>query len=68
MARQLPNTLKKILVNKVTHKFREATEIVSAPMAQPGPKDVLVKNRFVPSCEENARFRQRAFDLFHITP
>ena len=45
MARRLPSTMKKLLTTRVTHKFREATEIVSVPVPQPGPKEILVKNR-----------------------
>ncbi|XP_072171706.1 prostaglandin reductase-3-like [Diadema setosum] len=43
----LPNTFRKMVVNQLTTKFREAVNIVSVPMVEPGPSEVLIKTRFV---------------------
>ena len=44
-ARQLPRTFRKVIISKLSTNYREAVEIVEVPMLQPGPNDVLVKNR-----------------------
>lgn len=45
--RQLPSTLRKIVVQKLGTNFRDVTEIVSRPLPQLNDKEILVKNRFV---------------------
>ncbi len=45
MDRQIPNTMRKLIVTRITSKFREATEIVSVSVPKPGPNEVLIKNR-----------------------
>ena len=45
MAGKLPAVNRKLIVTKISQNFREATEIVDAPMPQPGPGQLLVRNR-----------------------
>ena len=46
-SQQLPAEQQKLVVTKVTHKFREAVEMVKAPVAEPGAGELLIRNRFV---------------------
>ena len=46
MTRQLPSAFRKLVVNKITNKFRDAVEIVTVPMPKPGPHEVIIKNRY----------------------
>jgi len=46
MAGKLQSVNRKIVVTKISQNFREATELLDAPIPQPGPGQVLVKNRY----------------------
>ncbi|BFZ05052.1 hypothetical protein BsWGS_08088 [Bradybaena similaris] len=46
-APRIPSNMRTILVKKLASNFREATEIVEVAVPKPGPKEVLVKNRYV---------------------
>ena len=47
MASALPATFRRMRVKELTTVFRDAVEIVSQPMAQPDPGQLVVRNRFV---------------------
>lgn len=47
MATRLPSTFRKLVAKQLSNKFREAVEQVTVPMLTPGPKDVIIRNRFV---------------------
>ena len=42
----MSGTYKKIVAHKYSKNFREASEIVSADIVQPGPGQLLIKTRF----------------------
>lgn len=42
----LPTTYRKLVAHKLSPNFREATTIVEVPLPQPGPGEVLIRNRF----------------------
>uniref|UniRef100_A0A0B7BMB1 15-oxoprostaglandin 13-reductase n=2 Tax=Arion vulgaris TaxID=1028688 RepID=A0A0B7BMB1_9EUPU len=44
---RIPSKMRQILVKKLASNFREATEIVEAAVPKPGPKEVVIKNRYV---------------------
>ncbi|XP_078348992.1 prostaglandin reductase-3-like [Oculina patagonica] len=46
-SRQLPKTFRKLVISKLSTNFREAVELVTVPMLQPGPDELLVKSRYV---------------------
>ncbi|CAG5133330.1 unnamed protein product [Candidula unifasciata] len=45
--RRIPSKMRTIIVKKLASNFREATEIVEVEIPKPGPKEILVKNRYV---------------------
>ncbi|VDI02679.1 uncharacterized protein MGAL_10B037349 [Mytilus galloprovincialis] len=46
-SRQLPSTMKKLVVTKISQKFRDVVKITQESLPNPGAGEVLVKNRFV---------------------
>ncbi len=44
---KLPSSFRKMVVHRMTHKFREAVRIETVSTMHPGPNEVLVKNRYV---------------------
>ncbi|XP_072047780.1 prostaglandin reductase-3-like [Amphiura filiformis] len=46
-ARLLPKTFRRLMVTRLSPNFREAVEMQTAPMEEPGPSEVLVKTRYV---------------------
>lgn len=44
-ARQLPETFRKLVITKLSTNYREAVELKTVPMLQPGPNELLIKNR-----------------------
>ena len=46
-AMALPATYRRVQVARLSTNFREAVEYITQPMPQPGPGEVLVRNRFV---------------------
>ncbi|XP_073246646.1 prostaglandin reductase-3-like [Porites lutea] len=46
-ARQLPETFRKLVITKLSTNYREAVELETVPMLQPGPNELLIKNRYV---------------------
>ena len=44
--RLLPQTFQRLMVTRLTPNFREAVEKQTVAMLQPGPSEVLVKNRY----------------------
>ncbi|EDV29464.1 uncharacterized protein TRIADDRAFT_19171 [Trichoplax adhaerens] len=47
MAAALPRTFRRILCEKFSPDFRQATRIVDTPMVNPGAKELLIKNRYL---------------------
>ena len=45
-ARQLPETFRKLVITKLSTNYREAVELKTVPMLQPGPNELLIKNRW----------------------
>ena len=58
MAGNLPATNRKLVVTKISQNFREATQVQDAPMPQPGPGEILVKNRFILLSADTLLFAQ----------
>ncbi|XP_059156016.1 prostaglandin reductase-3-like [Physella acuta] len=46
-SRKIPASMRQIIVKKLGTNFREVTEIVEARIPSPGPKQILVKNKFL---------------------
>ncbi|XP_071181951.1 prostaglandin reductase-3-like isoform X3 [Mytilus edulis] len=46
-SRQLPSTMRKLVVTKISQKFRDVVKITQESLPNPGAGEVLVKNRFV---------------------
>lgn len=46
-SRQLPSTFKKLVVTKISQKFRDVVSLTQEKLPNPGIGEVLVKNRFV---------------------
>ena len=44
-AKQLPATIRKLVANRMSQKFRDVVSIAEVPTPQPGDGQVLVKNR-----------------------
>jgi NADPH-dependent curcumin reductase CurA len=42
----LPTTYRNLIATKLTSNFKEAIEIVEVPLPEPGPDEVLVRNRY----------------------
>jgi len=64
----LPATFKKLVVKKVTQKFREAVEVVSSPMLTPGPGQLLIKNRYVGINASDINFTACRYFLLNTLP
>ncbi|XP_071955127.1 prostaglandin reductase-3-like [Antedon mediterranea] len=62
MASALPRTFRKMIVTKLTQNFKEATSFQTVPMLKPGPKDLLVKNRFVGINASDINFTAGRYD------
>ncbi|XP_022083659.1 prostaglandin reductase-3-like [Acanthaster planci] len=43
----LPATFRKLVATKLSQHFKDAVTLQTVPMLKPGPKDILVRNRFV---------------------
>ena len=43
--KKLPDVFRKIVGNKLSHKFRDVIEIVKVPWQKPKPGEIIVKNR-----------------------
>lgn len=46
-SRQLPPTFKKLIVTKISQKFRDVVKVTQEKLPSPGVGEVLVKNRYV---------------------
>ncbi|XP_019646251.1 PREDICTED: prostaglandin reductase-3-like isoform X1 [Branchiostoma belcheri] len=68
MAAHLPKAFKRIMVSSLTPKFRSAISIETVPMATPGPKEVLVKNRFVGINASDVNFAAGRYDPTKVPP
>lgn len=42
----MPDTYKKLVATRFSPNFREAAEVVEEPIPEPGPHEVLIRNRF----------------------
>ncbi|MFT7651977.1 MAG: NADPH-dependent curcumin reductase CurA [Candidatus Azotimanducaceae bacterium] len=42
----MKNTFKKLVANKYSRDFRDASEVITVDAVAPGPRELLVKNRF----------------------
>lgn len=47
MASKIPPSFRKYVVTKITSKFKEAVELVTTGAPHLGPKDILIKNKYV---------------------
>ncbi|KAK0047572.1 zinc-binding alcohol dehydrogenase domain-containing protein 2 [Biomphalaria pfeifferi] len=45
--RHVPSRMRQLIAKKLGSNFREVTEIVDVPVPAPGPKEVLIRNRFL---------------------
>lgn len=45
--RQIPVKMRQIIAKKLGSNFRDVTEVVETAVPSPGPKEILVKNRFL---------------------
>jgi NADPH-dependent curcumin reductase CurA len=45
-SRQLPSTFKKLVVTKISQKFRDVVSLTQEKLPNPGIGEVLVKNRY----------------------
>ncbi|XP_005109603.2 prostaglandin reductase-3 [Aplysia californica] len=61
-AKQLPSTLRQLLVKKLGTNFREVTEIAAKPIPQLGAKDILIKNRYVGINASDINFTAGRYD------
>lgn len=47
MSGSLPQMMRKVIVTQLGANFSQVTKLVEAPVPQPGPDEVLVKNKYV---------------------
>ena len=45
MAGQVPKVMRKIVVTRLGSNFPQVTKLIEAPVPQPGPGEVLVRNK-----------------------
>lgn len=45
MGTSIPSSMKKLVVTKLSHNFREAVSVQNAAVPTPGDKELLVRNR-----------------------
>ncbi|KAH9519153.1 Prostaglandin reductase 3 [Bulinus truncatus] len=46
-ARQIPSRMRQLVAKSIGSNFRAITEVVDAPVPAPGPKEILIRNRFL---------------------
>eukprot|EP00058_Branchiostoma_floridae_P023011 XP_002608501.1 hypothetical protein BRAFLDRAFT_92417 [Branchiostoma floridae] len=68
MAAQVPKAFQRLMVSSLTPKFRNAISLETVPMAKPGPKEVVVKNRFVGINASDVNFAAGRYDPTKAPP
>ncbi|XP_078576234.1 prostaglandin reductase 3-like [Branchiostoma floridae x Branchiostoma japonicum] len=68
MAQQLPKAFQRLMVSSLTPKFRNAISIETVPMMKPGPKEVVVKNRFVGINASDVNLTAGRYDPTKVPP
>ncbi|XP_076837502.1 prostaglandin reductase 3-like [Brachyhypopomus gauderio] len=43
----IPSSMKKLVVTKISHNFRDAVSLNTVPVPTPGDRDLLIRNRYV---------------------
>ncbi|XP_076471193.1 prostaglandin reductase-3-like [Babylonia areolata] len=62
MASQLPKTMGKIIVTQLGSNFSKVTKLIDAPVPQPGPGEVLVRNKYVGINASDVNFTSGRYD------
>ncbi|XP_071809425.1 prostaglandin reductase-3-like [Asterias amurensis] len=64
----LPSTFRKLVCTKLSKNFREAAVLKTVPMLKPGPRDIVIRNRFVGINSTDIHRTAGSYSMGVVTP